>query len=101
MSISHEDVVHVARLARLELTEEEITLFAGQLGGILDHAAQVKTLDLAAVEPTAHPVPLANVLRADTPRPCLAPGAALAAAPASEDGRFRVPPILDLAEGGA
>jgi len=93
--ISRTDVEHVARLARLALTEDELEQFTGQLADILEHAAKVSALDTAAVPPTAHPLPLVNVLRPDEPRPSLAPGAALAMAPAAEAGRFRVPRILD------
>ena len=88
------DVEHVARLARLELSEEEIDTFTAQLAGILEHAAQVAALDTADVPPTAHPLPLVNVLRDDEPRPCLPRDEVLAAAPAAEDGRVRVPRIL-------
>lgn len=92
--ISRDDVAHVARLARLALTEDELDTFTGQLGAVLDHAADVEALDLADVPPTAHPLPLQNVLRPDEPGPTLDPEEVLAAAPAAEDGRFRVPPIL-------
>ena len=84
----------MARLARLALTAEEVERFAGQLEVILEHAAQVSALDTEGVEPTAHPLPLSNVLRPDEPRPCLPRDEVLAAAPAAEDGRFRVPRIL-------
>jgi aspartyl-tRNA(Asn)/glutamyl-tRNA(Gln) amidotransferase subunit C len=94
-TLSRDEVVHVARLARLELSESEIEQLAGELGVILEHAAQVGALDTAAVEPTAHPLPLVNVLRADEPRRGLARDEVLAMAPAAEDGRFRVPRILD------
>jgi aspartyl-tRNA(Asn)/glutamyl-tRNA(Gln) amidotransferase subunit C len=93
--LTRADVEHVAQLARLELTEDEIQGFAEQLGVILDHAAEVAALDTRDVEPTAHPLPLVNVLRADVPRPGLARDEVLAMAPAAEDGRFRVPRILD------
>ena len=92
--ISREDVVHVARLARLDLTEEELDRFTGQLAAVLEHAAGVAALDTAGVPPTAHPLPLANVLRDDVPRPSLDRDEVLAQAPAAEDGRFRVPRIL-------
>jgi aspartyl-tRNA(Asn)/glutamyl-tRNA(Gln) amidotransferase subunit C len=93
--ISREDVEHVARLARLALTPEEVEQLTGELGVILDHAGDVSALDLGDVEPTAHPLPLVNVLRADSVRPTLDRDEVLAAAPAAEDGRFRVPRILD------
>lgn len=92
--ISRDDVAHVARLARLSLDDTELDTFTAQLGAILDHAADVEALDLADVAPTSHPYPLVNVLRADVAGPTLAPADALAAAPAAEDDRFRVPTIL-------
>ena len=88
------DVAHVARLARLALTEEERERFAEQLGAVLDHAADVEALDTAGVPPTAHPLPLRNVLREDVPRSSLDRDEVLAQAPDAEDGRFRVPRIL-------
>ena len=92
--ITRADVEHVAQLARLALTEEEITSLTGELAAILDYAAEVSALDTEGVEPTAHPLPLVNVLRPDEVRPCLDRDEVLAAAPAVEDGRFRVPRIL-------
>ena len=92
--ITAADVAHVARLARLDVTEEEIALFTEQLGAVLEHAADVEALDTAGVAPTAHPLPLRNVLRADEPRPSLDRDEVLAQAPDVEDGRFRVPRIL-------
>ena len=93
--LTRADVEHVARLARLALTEDETLRFTEQLGVILDHAADVAALDLVDVPPTAHPVPLVNVLRADEVRPGVDRDEVLAQAPAAEDGRFRVPRILD------
>lgn len=92
--ITADDVRHVARLARLTLTEEEVELFTGQLAAVLDHAEDVEALDTAGVPPTAHPLHLSNVLRDDEPRPGVDRDEVLAAAPRAEDGRFRVPPIL-------
>ncbi len=92
--LSRDDVVHVARLARLALSEQEIDLFTGQLADVLRHAEQVASLDTAGVPPTAHPVPLVNVLRDDVARPSLDRAEVLAQAPAAEDDRFRVPRIL-------
>lgn len=92
--ISRDDVAHVARLARLQLTDDELELFTEQLGAVLDHAGDVAALDTAGVPPTAHPLPLRNVLRADVPVPGVDRDEVLAAAPAVEDGRFRVPRIL-------
>ncbi len=92
--ISRADVEHVARLARLALTDDEIEHLTEELAGILGHAQDVAALDLADVPPTAHPLPLENVLRRDEVRPSLDRDEVLAQAPAAEDGRFRVPRIL-------
>jgi aspartyl-tRNA(Asn)/glutamyl-tRNA(Gln) amidotransferase subunit C len=92
--LTRDDVAHVARLARLSLTDAELDTYTTQLGAVLDHAEDVASLDLADVEPTAHPLPLVNVLRADEVGPCLDRDEVLAQAPAVEDGRFRVPAIL-------
>lgn len=92
--LSHTDVEHVANLARLALSAEEIERLTDQLAVILDHAEDVAALNLDGVEPTAHPLPLVNVLRPDDVRPCLDRDEVLAQAPAAEDGRFRVPRIL-------
>ncbi len=92
--ITRDDVEHVARLARLALTDDEVERLTEQLEVILEHAAQVSALYTAGVPPTAHPLPLANVLRPDEPRPGVPRDDVLAMAPASEDDRFRVPRIL-------
>lgn len=92
--ITPDDVRHVARLARLDITDAEVDLFAGQLAAVLEHARDVEALDVAGVEPTAHPLPLVNVLRDDAPGASLDRDEVLAQAPAAEDGRFRVPRIL-------
>jgi aspartyl-tRNA(Asn)/glutamyl-tRNA(Gln) amidotransferase subunit C len=92
--ITRADVEHVAQLARLALSDEEVDALTAELGVILDHAAQVSALDTHGVPPTAHPIPLVNVFRADEPRPGLPRDEVLAAAPAAEDERFRVPRIL-------
>jgi aspartyl-tRNA(Asn)/glutamyl-tRNA(Gln) amidotransferase subunit C len=92
--ISRDDVAHVAKLARLELTDDELELFTGQLADVLDHANDVAALDTSGVAPTAHPLPLSNVFRDDIPRPCLDREEVLAQAPEAEGGRFRVPRIL-------
>jgi aspartyl-tRNA(Asn)/glutamyl-tRNA(Gln) amidotransferase subunit C len=92
--ISRDEVAHVARLARLDIAEDELDRFAEQLGAVLEHAADVAALDTADVPPTAHPFPLSNVLRDDLVRPSLDRDEVLAMAPAAEDGRFRVPRIL-------
>ncbi len=91
--ISATDVAKVARLARLDVTPAEIELMTLQLGGMLEHFADVDLLDLADVTPMTQPYPLTNVFRADEVRPCLDRDEVLAAAPAAEDGCFRVPPI--------
>ena len=92
--ISRDDVVHVAHLARLALSEDEIDLFAGQLAAVLEHAEDVAALDTSGVPPTAHPLPVRNVLRPDEAGPCLDREEVLAEAPQAEEGRFRVPRIL-------
>jgi aspartyl-tRNA(Asn)/glutamyl-tRNA(Gln) amidotransferase subunit C len=91
MAISRDEVVHVARLARLALTEEELDRFAGQLDAILEAVGKVAELDLADVEPILHPLALTNVWAEDEPRPSLSVDEALANAPNPEDGAFRVP----------
>jgi aspartyl-tRNA(Asn)/glutamyl-tRNA(Gln) amidotransferase subunit C len=91
MAISRDEVVHVARLARLALTEDELDRFVDQLGAILEAVGKVSELDLSGVEPTLNPLDLANVWAEDEPRPSLPPEEALANAPAVEGGAFRVP----------
>lgn len=91
--LSRDDVAHVARLARLELTEDELDQFTVQLASVLDHASDIEALDLSGLLPMAHPLEIANVLRADEPHPSLDRAAVLAAAPAVQDDRFRVPRI--------
>jgi aspartyl-tRNA(Asn)/glutamyl-tRNA(Gln) amidotransferase subunit C len=92
--IGPEQVTHVARLARLELSDDELTRFTGQLASVLAYAAELGKLDVGDLEPMAHPMPLRNVLRDDEPEPTLERDAVLAEAPAAEDRRFRVPRIL-------
>ena len=92
--ITREDVAHVADLARLTLSDDELDRFTDQLAAVLDHARDVEALDTAGVPPTAHPLPLRNVLRDDEVRPSLDRDEVLAAAPATEDHRFAVPPVL-------
>jgi aspartyl-tRNA(Asn)/glutamyl-tRNA(Gln) amidotransferase subunit C len=92
--ISTDDVAHVAKLARLHLSDEELTTFTGQLDAVLDHAADVEALDLDDVPPTSHPYPLTNVLRDDVVVPSLDRDEVLAQAPDVEDDRFKVPPVL-------
>lgn len=93
-AITPNDVRHVARLARLDVTDAEVELFAGQLAAVLEHAHDVEALDVGDVAPTAHPLPLVNVLRDDVPRASLDRDEVLEQAPQAEDGRFRVPRIL-------
>jgi aspartyl-tRNA(Asn)/glutamyl-tRNA(Gln) amidotransferase subunit C len=91
--ITREDTLHVARLARLELSEEELERLREQLSAILEAVGKVSELDLAGVEPTAHPLDLVNVLAEDEPRPSLPREEALANAPDPEDGFFGVPAV--------
>ena len=91
------DIDHVARLARLRLTDEEKERFSRQLVLILEHAARVGEVAAEDVPPTSHPVPRSNVYRPDEPVPCLSHEAAMANAPDVEDGRFRVPRIVEEA----
>ena len=95
MAITRDDVAHLARLSRLALTEDELEHFATQLDVIVGAVARVGEVAADDIRPTSHSVPLTNVFRPDEVRPSLGPVAALAAAPASEDDRFRVPRILD------
>ena len=94
--ISAETVAKVARLARLDLTPEEIERTTAQLGGMLEHFADIDTLQLDDVVPMTQPYPLENVFRDDVIVAGLDRDEVLAMAPAVEDGRFRVPPIIGL-----
>ena len=94
--ITAADVAKVARLARLDLTDDELRRRPTQLAGMLEHFADIDALDLDDVEPMTQPYPLVNVLREDVVQPALDRDEVLAAAPAAVDGRFRVPPILGL-----
>lgn len=101
MAITRGDVEHVAQLARLALSEDELSLYGEQLGRILEHAARVTSLDTEGIPPTSHPLPLVNVFRPDevgVPAPCLTHEQALANGPAVEAGHFRVPRILEPEE---
>jgi len=89
--IGREEVLHVARLARLALAEEEIEPMARELSAVLDHVARIAELDLDDVAPTAHVVDVTGALRPDEPRPCLPRDVALAQAPAVAEGGFLVP----------
>ena len=94
VGITRDEVAHLARLARLAVTDEELDVFAGQLDVILGAVARVQEVAAADIPPTSHAVPLTNVFRPDDVRPGLTPEAALSGAPAVEDDRFRVPRIL-------
>jgi aspartyl-tRNA(Asn)/glutamyl-tRNA(Gln) amidotransferase subunit C len=95
MGIDRPAVDHVARLARLDLSDAERDRMSIELAKILEHAERIQALDLDGIEPTAHAVPLRNVMRPDETRPGLGRDEALQNAPAAEDGRFRVPRILE------
>jgi aspartyl-tRNA(Asn)/glutamyl-tRNA(Gln) amidotransferase subunit C len=94
VTLSREEVAALGRLARIELSAEELDHLAPQLDQILEHIAQVSEVAAADIQPTSHPLPLTNVFRADAPKPCLTVEAALSGAPAVEGNRFRVPRIL-------
>ena len=91
MAITREDVLHVARLARLAIPEAEIETVQAQLGAILEAVGKVAELDLSGVEPTSHPLDLVNAWEEDNPRPSLDRESALANAPDPREGAFRVP----------
>lgn len=93
-TIAGDQVRHVAHLARLKLTDEEIHRYAAEISGILDYVDLLNELDTSSVEPTAHPLPLRNVLREDEIRPSIGPEDALANAPQRQDTFFRVPKVL-------
>lgn len=94
MKITQEHVEHVAKLARLALSEEEKKKLSLQLSQILDYIETLNALDTSGVEPTSHVVPLSNIYREDRVRPCLSQEKALQNAPDSEEGFFRVPKII-------
>ncbi len=98
MAISREEVEHVARLARLELTAEEIELFRTQLSVVLERAQRIQSLELDDVPATSHPIELRNIWREDVVRPFEDATAILENAPAVEAAKFRVPQILEEAE---
>jgi len=89
--IEREQVLHVAKLSRLRLSDEEVSRLEGELSSILDHVDRLAEIDIEGVEPTSHVVPLENVLRDDEPRPSLEREVALSQAPDPHDGAFRVP----------
>ena len=93
-AITRDDVAHLARLARIAMTDEELDQLAGELDVILGAVARVQEVAADDIPPTSHALPLTNVLRADEPVPSLSADAALSGAPDAEGGRFRVPQIL-------
>jgi aspartyl-tRNA(Asn)/glutamyl-tRNA(Gln) amidotransferase subunit C len=93
MEIGREEVLHVAKLARLELSDDEIERFREQLSAILEAVGTVSELDLSGIEPTSHPLDVVNVWDEDEPRPCLPREEALANAPDPEGGFFGVPAV--------
>lgn len=93
MAITNDDVLHVAKLARLEIPEDEIEAVREQLGAILEAVSKVSELDLSDVEPTSHPLDLVNVFDEDVPRESLDRADALANAPDPSEGAFRVPTV--------
>jgi aspartyl-tRNA(Asn)/glutamyl-tRNA(Gln) amidotransferase subunit C len=95
MTLTLEEVEHIAELARLALTEEEKARYREQLSDILDYAARLQTLDTTNIPPTSSVLPARSVLRPDRPRPGLSPQDLLRNAPQTEQGQFRVPPILE------
>ena len=101
MAIDRDTVLHVARLARLDLTEDEVDRLTLELGAILEAVSKVAELDLVDVPPTSHPLDLVNVWADDEPRPSLPLEEALANAPAREGDLFRVPPSHGADAGGS
>ncbi len=94
MTISKQDVLHVARLARLEIDEAKVNTFAGQLAKILEHVDMLNQIDTEGVKPTSHAIDLTNAFRDDEPAAHLENEKALANAPAKEDGAFIVPKVV-------
>ncbi len=95
MALTSEEVLHIARLARIALTDEDVRRFTAQLSGILDHFTALTAVNTEGLEPTAHPLPLSNVMREDLVAPSLPQDEALANAPRSEDGYVRVRAVLE------
>ncbi len=93
--LDRERVAHLAGLARIALTDDEMDRLAGELSVVLDAVAQVQEVATPDVPATSHPLPLSNVTRPDVPVPGLTPAEALSGAPAVDEGRFRVPRILE------
>ena len=95
MSLTREDVTYVANLARLEFSTDEVTALTDQLGAVLDYAQTLSELDTSAVKATEHVLPVKNVFREDVVKPCLTNEQALANAPESEAGCFKVPQVME------
>ena len=95
MKITTGEVEHVARLARLEFSGEDATLFAKQMDGILSYMDKLNELDTTGVEPTSHVLPIKNVFKEDEPRPSLSPDDALMNAPERSGDFYRVPKIIE------
>jgi aspartyl-tRNA(Asn)/glutamyl-tRNA(Gln) amidotransferase subunit C len=95
MSLTPEEVLHIATLARIRLSEDDVQRFTAQLSGILEHFAALSAVDTEGLEPTAHPLPLSNVMRADEVASSLTQAEALANAPRVEDGYIRVRAVLE------
>jgi aspartyl-tRNA(Asn)/glutamyl-tRNA(Gln) amidotransferase subunit C len=95
MALSSSDVLHIARLARMSLSPAEVERFTTQLSGILDHFSVLERAPAEGIEPTAHPLPLSNVMRADEVAPSLPRGEVMKNAPAEEEGLFRVRAVLE------
>lgn len=95
MALTREEVLHIAWLARVGLSEADVAKFQEQLSGILDHFATLQALDTEGVEPTSHPLPLESVMRPDEARPSLAREDVLANAPQADEGAFRVRAVLE------
>ena len=95
MALTEAEVLHIAHLARISLSAEEVQRFTAQLSGILDHFAALAAVPTDGIEPTAHPLPLSNVMRADVVEPSLSVESVLANAPEKEDGYLRVRAVLE------
>ena len=95
MSLTREEVLHIAKLARIGLSEDDVTMFQEQLSQILDHFEALRALDTEGVEPTSHPLPLESVMRSDEAQPSLTTEEVLENAPLAEDGAFRVRAVLE------
>ena len=95
MSLTREEVLHIARLARIGLSDGDVVKFQEQLSEIFDHFQELQRLDTEGVPPTSHPLPLENVMRSDQAAPSLAQEEVLANAPLAEEGAFRVRAVLE------